>query len=409
VVLGVSCSGTLADYTTLATASDNCSSVTVTQSPAAGTVVSGVGVTSITLTATDASGNTSTCSFNVNRVDQTAPSFTFCPSPVTSASPNAAGCVYTTTVADATAADNCSVSSLTWIITGPGAVAPFSGAAPMGPHSFGLGLSTITYTATDASGNTSTCFVTVSVANTLAGSITGTTTVVQGAGTSPITFSGSGGVKPYTFTYKINGGTNLTAATTGSNSSVTVAQSNAVTGQFIYKLISIADANGCTGTIPVNDADTINIVNGRPDLFSAIERPLNSQFINGQFKEGYITVANAAPYPTTGTVTFRVSFASNFNLEILATTTASAGTTVNNTDWNITAGQFYYTITSKPGIVINGSNASIKIGYKLTATGFSNSNGIMTVTILNGTGGSDSTNGDSNNLNNQSVKLFSVN
>jgi len=93
----------------------------------------------------------------------------------------------------------------------------------------------------------------------------------------------------------------------------------------------------------------------------------------------------------------------------LGTTTTSASSAVNNTDWNITAGPFYYTITSKPGIIINGSNTSIKIGYKLTATGFANSSGIMTVTIINGTGGSTPSNGDSNNTNNQSVKLFTIN
>jgi hypothetical protein len=190
---------------------------------------------------------------------------------------------------------------------------------------------------------------------------------------------------------------------------VAVLQSNAVLGQFIYKLISIADANGCTGTIPADDEDTVNVVNARPDLVSAVAKPLNSQFINNQFKEGYVTISNVAVNPTTGTTTFRISLVSNFDLEILGTTTVSAGDPVNNVDWNITPGPLFYTVTSKPGIFINGSNASIKIGYKLTATGFANSNGIMTVTIINGTGGSTPSNGDSNNTNNQSVKLFTIN
>ena len=77
--------GSLGNYTGLATKSDNCTatgSITVTQSPIAGTAVSGVGTTVVTLTATDASGNSSTCTFNVSRVDNTKPTIS-CPSAIT--------------------------------------------------------------------------------------------------------------------------------------------------------------------------------------------------------------------------------------------------------------------------------------------------------------------------------------
>jgi hypothetical protein len=56
------------DYTSMATVSDNCSatsSVTVTQSPAIGNTVS-LGVNTVTLTATDECGNSSTCTFDVD-------------------------------------------------------------------------------------------------------------------------------------------------------------------------------------------------------------------------------------------------------------------------------------------------------------------------------------------------------
>ena len=56
---------TLLDYTTDATATDNCNPVPViTQSPIAGTMV-GAGVTTMTMTATDAAGNDDTCTFTV--------------------------------------------------------------------------------------------------------------------------------------------------------------------------------------------------------------------------------------------------------------------------------------------------------------------------------------------------------
>ena len=56
----------LNDYTSLATVTDNCSSagnITVTQSPAIGSTVT-VGTTTVTLTATDECGNSSSCSFS---------------------------------------------------------------------------------------------------------------------------------------------------------------------------------------------------------------------------------------------------------------------------------------------------------------------------------------------------------
>lgn len=56
---------TLPDYTTSATASDNCTAApALSQDPAAGTDV-GVGTTTVTITATDDAGNTTTCTFDV--------------------------------------------------------------------------------------------------------------------------------------------------------------------------------------------------------------------------------------------------------------------------------------------------------------------------------------------------------
>lgn len=56
---------TIPDYTSLATATDNCTASPIkTQSPAAGTQV-GPGVTVITITATDAATNSDTCTFNL--------------------------------------------------------------------------------------------------------------------------------------------------------------------------------------------------------------------------------------------------------------------------------------------------------------------------------------------------------
>ena len=70
------CLFTIPDYTSFANANDNCATVLVTQSPAVGTQV-GVGITQITLTATDGPNNTP-CVFNINVLD-TSPPIVTCP------------------------------------------------------------------------------------------------------------------------------------------------------------------------------------------------------------------------------------------------------------------------------------------------------------------------------------------
>jgi hypothetical protein len=140
-----SCNFSLPDYTGLATAADNCTaSPTVTQVPAAGTIV-GTGTTNVVLTATDGSSNTSNCNFDVVVSDNTNPTIT-CPANMTVC----AGDVVTFNVP--TGADNCSVTVAQTDATGlaSGMVFP-------------VGTTTIEYTATDGVGNTAICTFDVNV------------------------------------------------------------------------------------------------------------------------------------------------------------------------------------------------------------------------------------------------------
>jgi gliding motility-associated-like protein len=82
-----------------------------------------------------------------------------------------------------------------------------------------------------------------------------------------ITFSGSAGAPPYTFTYTINSGTNQTISSIGSDSIVTIAVPTNTAGIFIYNLLSVHDAsptacsqtqNG-TATVTVNPLPTASI------------------------------------------------------------------------------------------------------------------------------------------------------
>ncbi len=77
--------------------------------------------------------------------------------------------------------------------------------------------------------------------------ITGTTAVCQGATSPVITFTGSGGTAPYTFTYKLSG-VAQTISTIGTNSSVTLTADTSTAGTFVYSLESVHDT-----TTPVDE------------------------------------------------------------------------------------------------------------------------------------------------------------
>jgi gliding motility-associated-like protein len=143
---------------TAPTASDNCPGiVTLTPTKNPGTIFN-LGTTTVTYTATDAAGRTSTCSFTVTVQDNTAPVITGCPSDIVV---NANGsCQATVNWTEPTASDNCpGVVTLT-TTKNPGTI-------------FGLGTTPVTYTATDAAGRTSTCSFNVTVQDVTNPVITG--------------------------------------------------------------------------------------------------------------------------------------------------------------------------------------------------------------------------------------------
>jgi hypothetical protein len=156
VVAGANCTATLASYTAAASASDNCTAnPTTTQSPVAGTTISGSQV--VTLTATDAAGNSGTCSFTVTVVDQTAPSIT-CPANASVAAGANCSATLASYTASAVASDNCTANPTK-------TQSPISGTTISGTQ-------VVTLTATDAAGNSSTCSFAVTVVDQTAPSIT---------------------------------------------------------------------------------------------------------------------------------------------------------------------------------------------------------------------------------------------
>lgn len=121
---------------------DNCdNNVVVISSPSQGTAFM-AGTTTVTYTATDASGNISTCSFDITVTDTEAPIMTDCPTDITSPAGNncSAGVIWNLP----TVTDNCDPN-------------PTIVSNPQSGVNFSVGSTPVTITATDANGNVSTC------------------------------------------------------------------------------------------------------------------------------------------------------------------------------------------------------------------------------------------------------------
>ena len=127
---------------TIPTTSDNCGTSSLTSTHLSGELFP-TGTTIVTYTATDLSGNSTTCSFDVTVIDNFPPVFDFCPTEVVVEPFDLVSQTAVVTWEEPIASDNCSVPKIS---------SNFSSG-----DSFPAGNTKITYTATDNSGKTVTC------------------------------------------------------------------------------------------------------------------------------------------------------------------------------------------------------------------------------------------------------------
>jgi len=147
-----------------------------------------VGTTVQTYTAQDAFGNTTTCSFSVTVMDVTTPTIT-CPGNVSQCNSVVTG------IGPTSALDNCPPPAVTYSFSG---ATTGSGVNNASGSTFNVGNTTVTYIATDLSGNTSNCsfVVTTGVSPTISATATNSTiclggsTTLNGIGASTYTWSG---------------------------------------------------------------------------------------------------------------------------------------------------------------------------------------------------------------------------
>jgi hypothetical protein len=248
-----SCDVSLADYTGMATVVDNCDPTpVVTQSPAPGTILNGAGtVQTVTLTVTDASGNTADCTFDVTVIDNTAPTIS-CPANATETAD--ASCMFS--LADytgmATVADNCDAS-------------PVVTQSPAAATMIGMGVTTVTLTVTDASGNTADCTFDVDVQDNTAPSITcANDTVAADANcealladyTTMVTIADNCDVSPVAVQVPA-AGTLMSGSGTTTSVTITVTDASGNTSDCTFDVL-LADSAAPAITCPGNDTVTVN-------------------------------------------------------------------------------------------------------------------------------------------------------
>ncbi len=199
-----------------------------------------VGQNTVEVTASDASGNAVSGTVSVTVSETIAPTIT-CPANLVLPSCNPVA------VFDVTASDNC---------IGPVTLTQTAG-LPSG-SSFPSGTTTVTFMATDVSGNSSTCSFTVTASAALTLGVSGINVDCNGDDSGSATANPGGGTPPFSYTWS-NGATTQTAP-------------NLVAGVYT---VSISDASGCTATGSVTVTQPQLLVTALVNIINATNNQAN--------------------------------------------------------------------------------------------------------------------------------------
>ena len=304
------------------TASAGCG--TVTCSPASGSSFT-VGTTTVTCSTTAGPS----CSFTVTVADHQAPTVT-CPANVNAVTDNTSGACSASavTLGTATAVDNCG-GTLT-------ATGTRSDSQPLSAP-YPVGMTTITWSATDASGNTGTCQQTVTVTNSdPVVSITGPASGSLFTVNTPVNFTGSftdnTGTHTATWTFD-----SINVAGVVNESLKTVTASYTFTVPGIYA-VSLAVTDNCGGS---GSANTIGGISALVVVYDP-----NGGFVTGG---GWIN-SPAGAYVPNPSLTGKANFGFNAKYK-------QNGSLDSETDFELKAGSFHFHSNNANWLVINGSKA----------------------------------------------------
>ena len=436
-------------YTELgATAMDICDGVVMVKT--SGTVSSAPGSYTVTYTATDSSGNKATATRTITVSDSTPPTIT-----LKGANPMSVECATGYVEPGATATDSCDVGGIPVVITG---VVPTT-----------KGTYTVTYTATDSSGNKATATRAVIVSDSKAPVITlngpnpvvvecskgyvelGATAIDSCEGSLPVTISGSvlTGKGTYTVTYSAtdSSGNKATATRTVNVADTTapVITLNGLNPMTVacgsgYTEPGASATDGCDGAVPVtvsgavlsakgtyvitytatdssgnsaSTARTVNVTNTTPPIITLNgANPMTVQCGAGYSEPGATAVdscnSGSVPVVITGTVssakgTYTVTYSATDSAGNVATatrtvrvvdTTAPVITLKGSNPMTVECGAGYVelgatvadTCDSSPVLVITGtvltSKGTYVVTYKATDASGNTATATRTVNVV---------------------------
>jgi hypothetical protein len=191
-----------------------------------------------------------------------------------------------------------------------------------------------------------------------AATISGTTSVCVGALPTPVTFTGSNGDAPYTFTYRINGGPDQQIVTT-SGSSVQLGVPTGTAGTYTYTLLFVHDGNGtlCKRTVTGSAIVTVNAVPAKPVITRDVNGDLVSSIATGNqwYKDGVlISGATGQTYKATTAGNYTVVVTQNGCTSI----TSDAFNFIPTGLTNLGAGQFMH-------IYPNPAQSFIRLDFRI--------------------------------------------
>jgi len=231
--------------------------------------------------------------------------------------------------------------------------------------------------------------VTITIIAIPSATITGGVSLCQNASSPSITFTGSSGISPYTFTYTINGGTTITITTTTGNS-ISVSAPTNIVGVYNYNLIGVQESSTATCSRVLNLSQTV-IVNALP----TITTPLPTQSI---CVGGSIAALSVLASGGVGTITYQ--WYSNTSNATTGGTLIASATNANYTPPTFnTVGTYYYyaiatvsgsgcgTVTSSSSQVIVVADPTVSVQPLTSQTQCQGSPATpLTVTAIGGTG-----------------------
>src|ERR1035437_1072915 len=210
---------------------------------------------------------------------------------------------------------------------------------------------------------------------TITATISGTTSICQNAVSPNITFTGSGGTAPYTFTYRINSGGAQLVTSVGN--SVTVAAPTGAADTFTYYLLSAYDSRGssCSQAQSGSVVVTVNPVPFITAMTATVCSGAGFTVTPVNITNGIVPAGTTYSWPApvvTGGMTGGAAGTAAANISGTLTnptnTAQTATYTITPTSGGCTGATFTVTVTVNPQPTITG-NLNVCLGSTTQLTG----------------------------------------